>query len=117
MALTQRQYARLAATLARMAQPPTVILLYNPSPYELYGDRVDPQSQAEQTSAFQRETLLAFAQRHSWRFLDLTEPLRRAVRAQKVWIYGRYDRSHWSPEGTALVAGVLAEELGPFLNR
>lgn len=117
MALTQRQYARLAVSLARMAHPPTVILLYNPSPYELYGDRVDPRSQAEQTSAFQRETLHAFTQRHGWRFLDLTEPLRRAVQAQRIWIYGRYDRSHWSPEGTALVAAVLAEELGRFLNR
>jgi hypothetical protein len=116
MALTQRQYARLAAALAGMAHPPTIILFYNPSPYELYGDRVDPQSQAEQTSAFQRETLHAFAQRNEWRFLDLTEPLRRAVQAQKIWIYGRYDRSHWSPEGTALVAAVLAEELGPLLG-
>jgi hypothetical protein len=117
MALTQKHYGRLVTALAGMAHPPTVILLYNPSPYELYSDRVDPQSHAEQTSAFQRETLRAFAQRHSWRFLDLTEPLRRVVQARKVWIYGRYDRSHWSLEGTALVSAVLAAELGPFLSR
>jgi hypothetical protein len=116
MALTQRHYARLATALAEMAQPPTVILLYNPTPYELYRGRVGPRSEAEHTSALQRETLRAFAHHHGWRYLDLTEPLRRAVQAQKTWIFGRYDRTHWSPEGTALVATVLAEELASILG-
>ena len=116
MALTQKHYARLMTALEEMEQPPTVILLYNPTPYELYRDRVDPRSEAEHTSALQRETLRAFAQHHGWQYLDLTEPLRRAVQAQKTWIFGRYDRTHWSTEGTALVAAVLAEELGPILG-
>jgi uncharacterized MnhB-related membrane protein len=116
MALTQQHYARLVATLVELAHRPTVILFYNPSPYELYRDRVDPPSKADQASDFQRETLRTFAHHHGWRFLDLTEPLRRAVQARKMWIFGRYDRSHWSPEGTALVAAVLAAELDHFLG-
>jgi hypothetical protein len=113
MALTQQHYARLMAALAEVAHPPTVLLLYNPSPYELYRKLVHPPSEAEQTSIFQREALRAFAHRHGWRWLDLTEPLRRAVQARQLWIFGRYDRTHWSPEGTALVAAVLRPFLDP----
>jgi hypothetical protein len=116
MALTQKHYTRLVAALAAMTHRPTVILLYNPTLYELYHTEVNLQSKAAQTSVFQRQMLSAFAQRHGWQFLDLTEPLRGAVQARQLWIFGRYDRTHWSPEGTALVADVLASELAPFLG-
>jgi hypothetical protein len=112
LALTQHSYERLVAKLEGMAHPPTVILLYNPTVYEIYRDMwVDPNPEADHTSAFLREALRAFAHTHGWRFLDLTEPLRQEVQARKVWIYGRYDKNHWSPEGTAVVASVLAAEL------
>lgn len=112
MAVTQQQYERLWTTLAGRDHPPAVILLYNPATYEVYrGTRLPPHPQADQMSAVQRDTLRAFAQRHGWSFLDLTEPLREAVRGGEIWLYGRYDRSHWSPQGTAVVADVLAAEL------
>jgi hypothetical protein len=112
MAVTQQQYERLWAALEGMEHKPTVILLYNPTPYEIYRRLwMDPNPRADQTSAFQREALSAFAHSHGWRFLDLTEPLRQEVRAREVWVFGRYDKSHWSPQGTAIVADVLAAEL------
>ena len=112
MAATQQQYKRLWATLEEMEHKPTVILLYNPSPYEVYRDmRVEPDQRADQLSALQREALSAFAHTHGWQFLDLTEPLREAAQGGAVWLYGRYDTSHWSPQGTAVVAEVLAAEL------
>jgi hypothetical protein len=64
----------------------------------------------------QRQTLREFAQIHDWRFLDLTEPLRQAVQAQKVWLYGKYDKLHWSPQGTAVVAPILAAELSNIIG-
>jgi len=112
MALIQQQYERLGVVLEGMDHKPTVILLYNPAPYEVYrGMCIEPNPQADQTSAFQREALSAFAHTHGWRFLDLTEPLRQQVQARQVWLFGRYDRGHLSPQGTAIVADVLAAEL------
>src|SRR5262249_4836639 len=108
MALTQQQYERLGTTLEERAHPPTVILLYNPAPYEVYrGMGMEQNLQADQMSALQREALRAFAHTHGWRFLDLTEPLREAVRGGEVWLYGHYDYSHWSPQGTTIAANVL----------
>ena len=112
MAATQQQYKRLWVALEGMKHKPTVILLYIPSPYEVYRDmEAEPDQRADQMSALQREALSAFAHTHGWQFLDLTEPLREAVQGGAVWLYGRYDTSHWSPQGTAVVADVLAAEL------
>jgi hypothetical protein len=109
---TQYSCQHLVAELDRMAHRPTVILLYNPTPYVIYREMwVDPHSEADQTPAFLRETLRAFAHTHGWRWLDLREPLRQAVQANKVWLYGRYEKFHWSPQRTAVVAAVLAAEL------
>jgi hypothetical protein len=117
LALTQHSYGRLVAKLEGMAQRPTVILLYNPTAYEIYREMgVDPNPEADQTSAFLREALRTFARTHGWQFLDLTEPLRQEVQARKVWIFGRYDKGHWSHEGTAVVASVLAVELLKILD-
>lgn len=112
LAATQQQYERLWTALQRRAHPPTVILLYNPAPYEVSrGTRLAPQPLAEQMSAVQRDTLRTFAHTHGWRFLDLTEPLRDAVQGGAIWLYGGYDQSHWSPQGTTVVAPVLAAAL------
>jgi hypothetical protein len=112
LALTHTTYERLAATLAPLAEKPTVILLYNPAPYELYRDlfrAADPE--ADQVVALQQAAQRTFAAAHGWRFVDLTAPLRAALHANPIWLYGRYDRSHWSPQVTALVASVLRTSL------
>jgi hypothetical protein len=112
MRVTENHYERLGANLEGMNPKPTVILLYNPTSYEVYrGMWIDSIPQGDQVSAFQREALSAFAHAHGWRFLDLTEPLRQAAQARQVWLYGRYDKGHWSPQGTAIVAAVLSKEL------
>jgi hypothetical protein len=112
LALTQRSYQRLVTELEGRAYRPTVILLYNPTAYEIYREVwIDPAPEADHTSAFLRGALNGFAHTHGWRFLDLTEPLRQEVQARKVWLFGRYDTGHWSHEGTAVVASVLAAEL------
>jgi hypothetical protein len=112
MALTKHSYQRLVAKLEGMAQPPKVILLYNPTPYEIYREMwIDPNPEADQTSAFLREELRTFAHTHGWQFLDLTDPLREEVQASGVWIFGQHDKTHWSHKGTAVVAHVLAAEL------
>jgi hypothetical protein len=112
MRVTEHHYERLEAALEGTAPKPTVILLYNPAPYEVYrGMWTDPIPEADQVSAFQRAALSAFAHAHGWRFLDLTDPLRQAVQARQAWLYGRNDKGHWSPQGTAIVADVLSREL------
>ncbi|HSX82672.1 MAG TPA: hypothetical protein VLQ80_29435 [Candidatus Saccharimonadia bacterium] len=112
LAATQYQYARLGAALAGMDHPPAGILLYNPSPYEVYrGQGMELNRWAEQKSALQRGALSAFARTQGWRFLDLTEPFRGAVRGGAIWLYGRYDQAHWSPQGTAIAADILVAEL------
>jgi hypothetical protein len=112
MAQTQHQYERLGAALAGLAHPPAVILLYNPSPNEVYrGMGMEVLPWADQKSAIQREALRAFAHTQGWCFLDLTEPLHGAAQGGEVWLYGRSDQSHLSPQGTAIVADILAAEL------
>jgi hypothetical protein len=116
--LLQRQYDRLAASVAALEQPPTVILLYNPTPYEVYRDLLtDRQPDYDKVAQLQLDAHRAFAQHYGWIFLDLTVPLREALKADKVWLYGRYDASHWSPQGTALVAAVLRKELLKVIGR
>jgi hypothetical protein len=98
--------------LERTGPKSTVILLYNPTPYEVYrGIWVDPYAIADQASAFLRDALRGFAYPRNWHYVDLTDPLRQEVQAQQVWLYGRYDRSHLSPQGTAIAASVLSREL------
>jgi hypothetical protein len=117
MAATQQEYTRLATSLHPMTPRPQVILLYNPAPYEVYrGLGVEPDPRTDETSAFQREVLEAVAQEHGWRYLDLTEPSRRAVQAHQVWLYGQHDRSHWSPQGTTIMAEVLRHELSSIIG-
>jgi hypothetical protein len=112
MALTHKNYERLVAQLATMEQKPTVILLYNPSPYELYRDiLMDRDPAYDQFFAFRLEAQRSFAQDHGWHFLDLTVPLQRELQDSKAWLYGRYDPFHWSSQGTAIVAPVLKAEL------
>ena len=118
MRVIEQEYTRLGAQLEGLAPKPTVILLYNPTSYEVYrGMWIDPIAEADQVSAFQREALSAFAHAHGWHFLDFTDPLRQEVQARQVWLFGRYDKGHWSPQGTAIVAEVLSRALRAVLDQ
>ena len=113
MAATQQQYKRLWVALEGMKHKPTVILpLHSVSVLRCTAtwgrSRISGPIRCRPCSG---EALSAFAHTHGWQFLDLTEPLREAVQGGAVWLYGRYDTSHWSPQGTAVVADVLAAEL------
>jgi hypothetical protein len=117
MTLVHRDYERLVATVAGMDTPPKIVLLYNPTGYEIYRDILfDRNSKHDEISEIQLQAQRSFAKKHDWLFLDLTEPLRNEVRESKTWIFGRYDAGHWSHKGTAVVASVLASELSTILT-
>jgi hypothetical protein len=112
MTATQTQYAHLVAELEEKRERPTVILLYNPSAYEIYRDvEAKRNAQYDEVAQFQIDAQKSFAAKNGWIFLDLTPPLHEALKDSKTWIYGRYDSGHWSREGTTLVASVLTEAL------
>lgn len=112
MAATHTQYEHLVTALPQGAGRPTVILLYNPSAYEIYRGIVAGQNpQYDEAAQFQIEAQRAFASKNGWIFLDLTPSLQKVAKDSKTWLYGRYDSSHWSHEGTPLVASVLVAEL------
>ena len=115
MRLTYRRYDRLAEEIGKMEHPPIVILLYNPSAYEIYRDvKVGRDGEADRVSDFQRQALKEYAEKTDWRLLDLTESLNAEVERSGVWVYGESDTIHWSAQGGDLVASVLARELAPL---
>jgi len=110
--LGHQDYQRLETKLRDRPDKPRVVLLYTPSAYEVYrGILFEPSRAFDEVATFQMDTQRAFAAEHGWTFIDLTEPIRARVSANKIWIYGRYDRSHWSQSGTQIVADALAEQL------
>jgi hypothetical protein len=112
MNLVHRDYERLVVKVMEMEIKPRVILLYNPTPYELYRDILaNRNADYDRAAEFLRDTQRAFAQKYEWMFLDLTGPLRHELQESKMWLYGRYDLTHWSLQGTTLVARVLRAEL------
>jgi hypothetical protein len=112
MAITHKHYARLITELMKIESRPTVILLYNPSAYEIYRDIfLDRHPKFDRVAEIQSDGQRDFSEKNDWIFLDLTDPLRREFKKNKIWIYGRYDGTHWSREGTGFVAAVLTAEL------
>src|SRR5262245_55279921 len=116
MAAIEREYRRLWSALESTDIKPTVVLLYSPVKYEVYqGQGLEPLPEMDRTSAFQRTSISAFARTFGWRFLDLTEPLREEVKARQAWLYGVHDQVHLSPEGTVIMASVLAAQLSKVI--
>jgi hypothetical protein len=116
MTVVHRDYDRLVAAVAEVETPPTIVLLYNPTGYEIYRDIFfDRNPQYDEISELQLQGQRYFAGNHNWKFLDLTEPLRHEVKDSKIWIFSRHDGTHWSHEGTAVVASVLTSELSELL--
>jgi hypothetical protein len=117
MALTHEHYERLVKTMAAMESRSRIILLYNPSAYEVYRD-IDfaRNKEYDAVSALQMDTLRTFAKKHGWIFVDLADPLAAKIKETQSWIYGRHDGTHWSEEGTSIVAPVLAKELTKIIE-
>ena len=112
MTITHEHYRRLMTELMSIEPKAGVMLLYNPSSYEIYRDiLLDRSPTFDRSAANLVREQRDFAEKHGWIFLDLTDPLRRELKKNTTWIYGRYDGTHWSLKGTVLVAGVLATEL------
>jgi hypothetical protein len=110
--LTYKAYDHLAAEMVKTPQSPAVILLYNPSAYEIYRDVLfDRDREADRVSESQRQALSDYAGEQGWKFLDLTATLHDEVARSGFWLYGANDWVHWSPQGTLVVASVLAREL------
>jgi hypothetical protein len=119
MHLTYKRYDRLVTEIGNMAAPrPVVILLYNPSAYEIYRDvNVERNREIDRVSAFQRQAVRDYAAQKGWKFLDLTQSLHNEVAKSGFWIYGKNDRTHWSTQGAPVVASVLARELEQVIGR
>ena len=118
MQMSYGEYDRLAAEISKIQPPPSVILLYNPSAYEIYRDiAVDGDSDNDRVSEFQRHAIREYTDKRGWNFIDLTSPLHDEVMRTGSWIYGEYDRVHWSKEGTRTVASVLAREFTRIMEK
>ena len=117
MRLTFKRYDSFTAELAKMQQPPTVILLYNPTAYEIYRDvLVDRDREMDRVSEFLKRALSDYAAKNRWMFVDLTASLTDEVTRSGAWIFGNHDTKDWSPQGTRIVAPVLARELSKVLG-
>lgn len=117
MRLTQTHYDKLAVAISMMRPQPGVILMYNPSAYEIYrGDIIEQDGEVDRVSEFYRKSLRAYAEKQNWEFLDITDSLRKEVLRAREWIYGKHDRAHWSEKGTRIVGSVLARELSTVVG-
>ena len=97
-----------------------VIVLYNPTSYEIYRDVLpiqDTNPLSDGISALQRELLARYTADRGLGLCDLTEAFRRQVGEGRRGLFGRYDGTHWSPAGRMVAAGILAECLGRFLPK
>jgi hypothetical protein len=118
MQRSYEQYDRLAAEISKIQPPPSVVLLYNPSAYEIYRDlAVDSDRDNDRLSEFQRHAVRDYASKRGWEFIDLTPSLHNEVKRTGSWIYGEFDRVHWSTEGTKVVASVLAREFTRIMEK
>jgi hypothetical protein len=108
---TGQSYRALLAAVGREEAPPRVLLMYNPSSYEIYRSEELRSEAWNQRAQLQRGTLRAFAADNDIAFLDLTPAFASRVADGEVSLYGREDSIHWSPEGTGLAAEIVLQAL------
>lgn len=92
-----------------------LLLLYNPTSYEIYRE-VLPDGQrdplADEISRIQRQTLEQYAKEKGLAFCDLTDEFRAKVRQGVRGMFGHYDGTHWSQEGTHVAGQLIVACLG-----
>jgi lysophospholipase L1-like esterase len=79
-----------------------VMILYNPTSYEIYRDVLsthDTSALSDAIATYQRETLATYAGEKKVAFCDLTAGLQQEARAGKRGLFGHHDGTHWSEEG------------------
>lgn len=100
LAAVMREYDRLRQNAA--AANAEVILVYNPTGYEIYRDFLPVESRnslADEVSALQRATLRQYSEAHRIRLFDFTDEFRtRALDGGFKYIFS--DGIHWNELGT-----------------
>lgn len=109
---TLNSYRRLLKKVKSLPDPPGIVILYNPSVYEIYRDICIKNSlEYDKRAKMQLEALTQFALENKILLVNLLPGLREKVKVNKIWMYGKKDLCHWSPVGTHIAAEVLLEEL------
>jgi hypothetical protein len=108
---TLRSYRALLDAVGGEEKPPQVLLMYNPSSYEIYRSEQLRSEVWDRRAQLQKSALRAFAADNDVAFLDLTPAFASRVAQGQVSLYGREDTIHWSPEGTGLAAEIVLQAL------
>jgi hypothetical protein len=114
---TIKNFKRLANEVKLAPNPPKIIILYNPSSYEIYqGILVKPNREYDQRAKMQVEALTKFAKDNNMLFINLLPGIREKVKENKMWMYGARDSIHWSQTGSRLVEEVLFQEMAKNIS-
>lgn len=109
---TLKNYKRLVNEAKLMPNSPKIIILYNPSSYEIYRDLLlNPNREYDQVAKMQVEALTKFAKENNILFVNLLPGIRKKAKQDNVWLYGAKDFIHWSQEGSLVVEEVLYQEI------
>ncbi len=113
---TIKNYRQLIDSLNNINSPPKVVILYNPSSYEIYrGILCEINSDADRSSLIQLNVLKKFADENQIVFINLIPGFREVVEEKKLWMFGEHDSVHWSPIGTKIAAEVILNKLNQVL--
>lgn len=114
---TLKNYKRLVHEAKLVPNPPKIVILYNPSSYEIYRDiLIKPNSEYDQRAKMQVEALTTFSKENKILFVNLLPGITEKVKEEKIWMYGDRDSIHWSQEGSRLVEGVLLQEIAKIIS-
>src|SRR5262249_21996863 len=98
--LTRAAYDRFAAAVR--GSEAKVVLVYNPTSYEIYRDLIVPgdvDRTADQIAALQTASLAEYSRTHAWQYCDLTDSFRTAVQRGARGLFSAHDGVHWSQRG------------------
>ncbi len=97
-----------------------VVILYNPTSYEIYREVLrarDTDATSDAISRYQRESLRDYARGRELGFCDLTVEFRRLVANGSRGIFGDYDGTHWSHTGRRLAAKIIYTCLAELVRK
>tara|TARA_B100001123_G_scaffold448991_1_gene612423 strand:- start:3228 stop:4697 length:1470 start_codon:yes stop_codon:yes gene_type:complete len=115
---TLRNYVKLIREAGSVEDPPKIILLYNPTSYEIYeGVKIDADSKHSFAAKLQQKILEEFSKKNGIIFINLLPRFRELIGrpGSKTDLYGIHDSTHWSKEGTNIAGAIIAKELKSIL--